>query len=141
MSDTAVFAQGIELRLPVAGTMTAIPGVMSITGPGKSRDTVEVTSHSSPDSYREFIGGLRDGGELTFDMNEYFGDPAQLALEAEFDADIATDFEMLFPRAVENNLLTFSGFVTATNWNGPIDAQVTRPVTIKVTGPIERDTE
>ncbi|MCI0687121.1 MAG: hypothetical protein L0Y54_07800, partial [Sporichthyaceae bacterium] len=48
---------------------TAIGRSTSISGPGLSRETLDVTAHDSPDQWREFQGGLRDGGELTVDIN------------------------------------------------------------------------
>lgn len=145
MSEPAYFGIGIELRIGDGGTptelFTAIPGCQSFTGPGKTRDTVDVTSHSSTGGYREFIGGLRDGGEISCDINWLFGDPAQDALDDAFAADARTNFQMYFPMAAADNRLSFAAFVTDLSWNGPIDAQVTRSLTLKVTGPITVATE
>jgi predicted secreted protein len=131
MAD-AYLGIGIELR--IGGT--AIPGCMSFSGPGQTRDVIDVTSHSTTGGYRQFISGLRDGGEITFDLNWLFTDATQLALETAYDADLAEEFEMYFPQVATNNLLTFDGLVTDMSWTGPTDAQITRSVTIKVTGAI-----
>lgn len=137
----AYFGQGIELRIYNGATYDPIPGCMSFSGPGKTRDTVDVTSHSSTGGYRTFITGLRDGGEVSFDLNWLFGDTAQDLLETAFADNDPVSFEMAFPMAAADNLLTFDGLVTDMTWNGPIDAQVTRSVTIKVTGPITVGTD
>lgn len=145
MSDpSAYFGLGIELRIgdgAVSQTFTPIPGCGSFSGPGQTRDTIDTTSHSSTGGYREYISGLRDGGEITFDINWLFGETAQDALADSFDDNATVDWQMYFPMAVEDNLLEFAGFVTNLEWNGPIDAQVTRSCTIKITGPITVDTE
>lgn len=145
MSDPAAyFGLGIELRIgdgAVSETFTPIPGCRSFTGPGKTRDTVDVTSHSSSGGYREFISGLRDGGEVTFDLNWLFGDPAQDALEDSFDSNDTTNFQMAFPMATSDNLLTFAAFATDLGWTGPTDDAVTRSVTLKVTGPVTVGTD
>jgi predicted secreted protein len=142
---SAYFGLGIELRIGDGATpteaFTAIPGCGSFGGPGKTRDTVDVTSHSSTGGYREFISGLRDGGEVTCDINWLFGDAAQDALETAFDDNDTTNFQMYFPMAAADNLLTFAGLVTDLSWTGPTDAQITRSLTLKVTGPITTDTE
>ena len=36
--------------------------------PGISVDDVEVTNYQSPSSYKEFLAGLKDGGELEFEV-------------------------------------------------------------------------
>lgn len=146
MSDpSAYFGLGIELRIGDGATptevFTAIPGCMSFSGPGQTRDTVEVTSHSSTGGYREFIGGLRDGGEVSCDLNWLFDDPAQDALSDAFDDNDPTNFQMFFPSATANNLASFAGYVTDLSWSGPIDAQITKSLTIKITGPTTISTE
>lgn len=142
MSDpSAYFGLGIEVRVDDGSGMVPIPGVMSITGPGKTRDTVDVTSHSSSGGYREYISGLRDGGELSFDMNWLFGDSAQDALEDSYDSNDVIAVEVAFPMAATDNLVSFDAFVTDMSWNGPTDAQVTRSVTLKITGAVSTTTD
>src|SRR5262245_34626926 len=51
-------------------------GVKSITGPSISRDTHDTTDMSA-DQYRTFIGGLVDGGEVSFEANFLPRDPTQ----------------------------------------------------------------
>ncbi len=46
-----------------------IAEVVSISGLNLSRDTVEKTHLLSDDNAKEFIGGVVDGGELTFEVN------------------------------------------------------------------------
>ena len=48
---------------------TTIAEVGSITGPTLTRDIIDVTNQDSAGAYREFIGGLIDPGELSFDIN------------------------------------------------------------------------
>lgn len=136
---------GAELRIGDGGAPEAfapVAGVMSITGPGKTRDTIDVTSHSSTGGWREFITGLRDGGEVSFDLNWLFGDDtAQLAFETAFDDNAPTNFQLFNPAPAANNRLAFTGYITDMSWAIPTDAQITRSVTIKVTGPITVATE
>ncbi len=55
-------------------TYTALAQVLSVNGPNLSADTVDVTNNDSPNGWREFIPGLKDGGEievvLVFDPND-----------------------------------------------------------------------
>ncbi len=58
------FGQGIEFYLKVGtGTKTKIAKLHDIPLPEMERDTLDVTSHDS-DVWREFIGGLKNGGTM-----------------------------------------------------------------------------
>ena len=117
---------------------TTIPGVQSFDGPGRTGDTVDVTSHSSSGGYREYIGGLRDGGEISATYNVIFGDTTQLALESAFGSDTTTNWRVVYPMSPDEEYYEFAGFVTDTTPSNPIDAQVTKQLTIKITGPVTR---
>ena len=47
---------------------TKIGRIRDISGPEPSVNEVEVTSNDSPLNYKEFIPGLKDGGNVSFDM-------------------------------------------------------------------------
>ncbi len=49
--------------------MTAIGNVISITGPTQTRDAIEKSTMDSTSKFREFIPGMLDAGEITFDVN------------------------------------------------------------------------
>lgn len=42
-------------------------GVKSITGPNFTRDTHEVTTQDQDSNFKRYIGGLADGGQISFD--------------------------------------------------------------------------
>ena len=71
-------------------TYTEIANVTSISGPSISRNVYDVTAHDSTNSYMEFIGGLKDGGEISFDLN---WDPENATHEALF-----SDLDDVVPR-------------------------------------------
>ena len=48
---------------------TTVAEVTNISGPGLSLEAVDVTSHGSAGAFREKVGGLLDGGEITLDIN------------------------------------------------------------------------
>ena len=43
--------------------------MLSIGGPSESRDVIDVTSHDSANSYREFVAGLASGGDISIEGN------------------------------------------------------------------------
>lgn len=50
-------------------TFTTIAEVVTIGGPGITRETIDMTNHSSVNSWREKISGLLDGGDINFTIN------------------------------------------------------------------------
>ena len=48
---------------------TNIAEVRDISGPSMEAETIDVTSHDSTSGWRDHIPGLKDGGEVTFDVN------------------------------------------------------------------------
>ncbi|WP_180901941.1 phage tail tube protein [Martelella soudanensis] len=60
----------IELAVPTGGTYVYVAEATGEIGiASESTDQVDVTHFGSPNKTREFISGLTDGGELTFDTN------------------------------------------------------------------------
>lgn len=50
-------------------TFTSMAEVIDINGPGLAADAVETTHTESTNGWREFIGGLKDAGEITVTCN------------------------------------------------------------------------
>jgi hypothetical protein len=50
-------------------TFATIAEVTTIGGPTLGMDVIEVTHHESPNGFKEKIGALKDGGEVTLDIN------------------------------------------------------------------------
>jgi predicted secreted protein len=73
MPSAAISGVGTHFQRATADTsdptFASIAEVNSISGPSLSRDTIDVTSLDSTSGYREFIGGFRDGGEVSLEMN------------------------------------------------------------------------
>ena len=67
--SSAISGVGTSFRRWNGSSWENIAEINSITGPNKSRDTIDVTSLDSTGGYREFIGGFRDGGSVTLPMN------------------------------------------------------------------------
>jgi len=99
----AVF--GIESATP--GTYTAVAEVTSITIPSRSRDAIEATHLGSANAYKQFIAGLKDGGECTLGLNFVAG--ATAVMVAAFEAEKGK-YRIIAPDGV--NTIIFEGFFT-----------------------------
>lgn len=116
---------------------TEIAEVTNIGGPKLARDTLEATHHQSPDMWREFIKGLKDGGEVSLDLNFlpfHATHNAATGILADFDDDTnISEWVVTFPDAGAT-AWTFDAIVTGFEPAQPFDEKLTASVTLKVTG-------
>lgn len=117
------------------GTVYAtIANVTNIKGPDRKRETIDVTAHDSPDQWMEFIGGLKDGGEVQLDINY---DPAEAThdLDDDFDDTDPRNYRVvILPDTADEWTWTLRGIMTNLGDEFPYDDKLTRSMTIKVTG-------
>ena len=99
-----------------------------------TRAFIDVTSLDSTGGYREFIGGFRDGGTITLNMN--FTRDGYDALKTDFESDDLVDYEIVLPDD-DNTTFNFSGFVTEIPVTVTPDDKVTCNCTIKISGSVE----
>ena len=114
---------------PASGTYTALDvEITSLTPPGMSRDAIDATHTTSPDTHREFIEGLIDGGEVGIEGN--FTAEASDVIATELLAGKAS-FRITFPNT---NTWTFDAFFTNFAPSAPIDDKMTFSATMKLSG-------
>lgn len=103
-------------------------------GPSLSQDELDVTDHGSPNGFREFIGGLKDAGEVS---GELLFDPKNATHDAisglinELEEGLVKNYQILFPDASK---CTFKALVTAFEPSAPLDGRITASFTMKVSG-------
>ena len=122
-------------RSPDSGTTyVTIAGVRDLNGPGRQKETVDVTTHDSPNRYREFRSSLKDGGEVSFDIVYDPEDAAnQGLLESDFEGSAAQPYQLLFP-TTNGWAVRFNGEVVGHEITAPLEGALTATVTIKVDG-------
>ena len=131
--SNAISGVGTKFRRWDGANWDDIAEINSITGPNKSRDTIDVTSLDSTGGYREFIGGFRDGGTVTLPMN--FTRSTYEVMNTDFESAVLQNYEILLPD-VELTSFEFVGLVTELGLGIPADDKVTADVTIKVSGQV-----
>lgn len=113
---------------------TTIANVTGIKGPDRKRETIDVTAHDSPDQYMEFIGGLKDGGEVQLDIN-YDPGAATHDLDDDFDDVDPRNYRIvILPGTDEEHTWALSAIMTELGDEFPYDDKMTRSMTIKITG-------
>ena len=132
--SNAVAGVGAEFRRGDGASneqFTALAEVKNITGPGLTRDFIDVTNLGSTGGWREFITGFRNGGEYTFTMNFIRSDFD--LLYGDFNSDDSRNYQVGLPDD-DTTDITFAGFVTELPMNIVPDDAITVAVTIKITG-------
>lgn len=118
-----------------AGTYVTIANVSDLSGPSRSREAIEVTAHDSPDQYREFVKGLKDGGEVTITINYDPANNTHSALDADFEEDDLRDYQVVvLPGEADEHTWAFSGLITSIGDEFPVDDRMEREVTFKISG-------
>lgn len=110
---------------------TTIANVTSINPPSMERETIDVTAHDSEDGWMEFVGGLKDGGEVSADVNY---DPSEHdVLVADFDDENPRNYRIVFPDA-DATTWSFQAILTGFEPEAPYDDKLAASLTWKVTG-------
>lgn len=118
-----------------AGVFVTIANVSDLSGPSRSREAIEVTAHDSPDQYREFVKGLKDGGEVTLTLNYDPAGATHAALDDDFEEDALRDYQIVvLPGEADEHTWEFSGLITDLSDSFPIDDRMEREVTVKISG-------
>jgi hypothetical protein len=120
----------------------SVMGLKTIDGPGIKRDTHDTTDMDG-DGWRTFVGGLVDGGEVTFDANLLPGNHTQGQNDGgflgEFDktsCDSKRAWRILLPECEGDPevFVEFDGVVTGNAIKIPMDDIMTFSGTLKVSG-------
>jgi len=110
---------------------TPIANVTTIKGPELSRETVDVTSHDSEDAWMEFVGGLKDSGEVSVEVNY---DPAKHDIFVDdFADDTPRNYQLIFPTNPAVTW-TFKALLTGFSSEAPYDDKLSAELTLKVSG-------
>ena len=111
--------------------------MISITPPSFTFDQIDVTHMESPNRLREFISGLGDAGECSFDMNFVPGSTSDDRLFELMNLPVGVlrrrNCRISFPNGVT---WSFSAELTGYEPTVPVDDKMTATTTFKVSGSI-----
>ena len=130
MSGYSAF--GSFFCLGTTSTAQAVANVSNISGPGVTADTIDVTSHDSADTFREYVAGVIDGGEVTLEGN-LISAAAGNTILTELTARTSTTCSVIMSTEA-NAFWTFDGIVTNFETQAPYDGKLGFNASIKVTG-------
>lgn len=112
---------------------SAVAGLTSITGPTIEAETIDVTTHDSTDGFREYVGGLRDGGEVAVEGQLQDAASSNALLTLLSNGTITESATIVLP-TTPTQTFTFDCIVTAFELDAPFDGSLTFSATFKVTG-------
>lgn len=110
---------------------TTIGEQVNVTPFGISVDSVDATHEESTGAWREFIPGLKDGGEVSVEIHYVPGGTAEATLLASLRTTKVC--RVVFPSGATAD---FSAFVTEMSAETPLDDKMVMSVTLKVSGAI-----
>jgi len=133
-ASAARAAFGVTLtRMTAAGppkVYSTLVELLSVTPPERTQETIDVTHHGSPSGFREYIPGLKDGGEVAFSYN--WTKDGQTALITAMNAGKG-EYKVLF---ADGSSEVFDAIITSVgNDAQEIDGKMVGSGAMKVSGP------
>lgn len=120
----------LEIALASAPTVfTYIKELTSAEPPADADDTVEATHMQSPNRRREYVPGLSDGGEATFEMNYVAGSASDIFLRS--IRGKALKVRQTFPNGIQ---LLYDAARSGYTQSLPNEDKQTATLTLKVSG-------
>jgi predicted secreted protein len=131
-SGYTTYSSGGVLENLSTPNFVALGELNDIQPPSPTKETVDTTHMGSTGGYREFISGLKDGGEVTFQINFIYAD--YLIFKSNFEHDNNTrKYRVVFPDSPAT-YWEFDAIVTDIPPNAPTADKVTADITLKVSG-------
>jgi len=112
-------------------TFAAVANVTTIGGPELSREVIDVTSHDSQDAYQEFVGGLKNGGEVSLEIN--YDPRVHDSLAADLDDSEPRTYRIVWP-VTPAATWEFKAVMTQFSPEAAHDDKLTAEVTFQVSG-------
>jgi len=121
------FAHGATLTLG----SDLIAELTNITGPSMAVDPIDVTSHDSADKYREFVAGLKDGGEISVEGNFISAVQGNLLVANITSGETVA---IIIDFGTDPNTFTCQGCCTGYEPSSPYDDKLSFTASFKITG-------
>lgn len=131
MAGIDAFGTTLDIDVLDTGTFTLAAGeLVSIDLLDVSVADYDVTTHGSPGQWREFLGGLKDGGALSGTLRF---DPALHAAILDV-VGVTHDMRITLPADADSATVTFAGYINAMTGTAPHDGALEAEIGLKVSG-------
>lgn len=105
--------------------------VINVTPGAASADRIDATHMKSPNRRREYISGLIDNGEATFEINWVPESATDKLIRGLFESGASVEHRITFPNSVT---VTYEAVITGYEPGVPIDDRMTATITVAVSG-------
>src|SRR5574338_1066895 len=127
---------GAEFWLDDASNvLTQLDEVLSVSPPNPQTTDVEATHMASPNRRREYIAGLIEDGEGTFEFNYVPGNATDVLVRAAINDGVTRSYKIVLPVA-DGSTWEITGDCVVKGWQRttPIDDRMTATLTVRFTG-------
>lgn len=139
------YGSTLSVDLQGGTSFTKIGQVMDLAGPNITRGDVDVTDHDNAtvnggDGYREYLGGVPDGGDVTFNLHfdavndDTHGQTAGTGILNDFTRDTLANWQLSLNTLSGSMDWTFLGYLNGFSPEAPVEGAHTAEVTVKVSG-------
>lgn len=137
MPTRATSTTGVQIKRGDGATpelFNLVSQIHNFNGPSETAKQIDVSSFDS--TAHEYISGLLDGGEVSFD---FYWDPVnaqQLGCRTDLHNRTKRNFQIILAdtQGVANTLITFTAVITAWSIKGGEDAAVDGSCSLKISG-------
>lgn len=132
---SARIGYGSEFWLENASNvLTQLGEILVVTPPNPQIADVEATHMLSPNRRREYIAGLIEDGEGTFEMNLVPGSTTDTLIQAALTDGVARDYRIVLPDGAFGWKIEGTCIVKGYERTAPIDDRMTATLTVRFTG-------
>lgn len=135
MASEAISSQGTVISVSTDEGLTYIDvaEVVSFSGPDGTTNEIDVT-HLGSDA-KEYLLGLPDEGNFTFDVNFIPANASQQTVQGLRMSRERADWRVTFADT-DNTEIDFEAFVSGFSIEGEQDDKLSGSVTLRITGPV-----
>lgn len=112
---------------------TTIAEVRDISLPQRSLELLDATHQESPDGYQEYVPGLKDGGEVSFEVNWLPDATTQANLVTDFENRTRRDFKIIESNTAAS-YWTFTAYVSKIAPEAPVQGVARASFTLRISG-------
>ncbi len=130
---TAIFnvTHGTNINIAL---MVPLLEMIKLGGPAMKADMKEVSNMASPNTYKEFIAGLREGGDVTFEGNYIPKEStnSQVNLRTDFEGGVLSNWSLSLP-AAGTGAWMFQAMVMSITPSYPLDDRIVVAGVLRIT--------
>jgi hypothetical protein len=108
--------------------------VINVTPGEATADRIDATHMQSPNRRREYISGLIDNGEASFEINWVPGSVTDVMIRELFESGETQQHRITFPGPAPRVTVTYEASIIGFSKAIPIDDRMTATITVAVSG-------